>query len=259
MPELPDLQVFSKNLQKKLAGKTLEKIAAVNEKKLNVSTRQLRKTLEGQTLTEVYRDGKELHFAFDKGDVLALHLMLNGRLDLFTGSEEHRHTILDMRFSGDTGLVLTDYRSLATVTLNPENNEAADALSAEMNDAYLTEQLAATRTTVKNLLLNQQVIKGIGNAYADEILWDAGISPFSVCHKIPPAKIKALAKSIKSVLKQAEKQIAREAPGITSGEVRDFLKIHHPGKKESPTGYPIHQKTVSGRKTYFTDEQELFA
>jgi formamidopyrimidine-DNA glycosylase len=89
-------------------------------------------------------------------------------------------------------------------------------------------------------------------------LWEAGISPFSVCNKIPDAFIKALAKSIKSVLEDAEKEIQKAQPDIISGEIRDFLKIHNSKKKESPTGGKIHNSTISSRITYYTDEQKLF-
>ena len=106
--------------------------------------------------------------------------------------------------------------------------------------------------------MNQDIIRGIGNAYADEILWEAGISPFSKSNKIPPGKIKDLAKAIHSVLHNAEKQILKKEPGLISGEVRDFLLIHNSKKKESPTGGKILTKMAGGRKTFYTDEQVLF-
>ena len=81
---------------------------------------------------------------------------------------------------------------------------------------------------------------------------------FLFCNKIPDAAIKKLAKSIKTVLHDAEDQILKTHPEIISGEVRDFLKIHNSKKKESPTGGVIHFKMVSSRKSYYTDEQELF-
>jgi formamidopyrimidine-DNA glycosylase len=73
----------------------------------------------------------------------------------------------------------------------------------------LKERLAKSKAVVKSALLDQHIIRGIGNAYADEILWDAGISPFSISNKIPDAEIKALLKSIKSVLQRAEKSIIK--------------------------------------------------
>jgi formamidopyrimidine-DNA glycosylase len=106
--------------------------------------------------------------------------------------------------------------------------------------------------------MDQNKIRGIGNAYADEILWDANISPFSVCNKIPTKKVAALLQSIKRVLRQAEKQILKSHPDLISGEVRDFLVIHNAKKKESPSGSPILVKKVGARKTYYTEEQHLY-
>jgi len=259
MPELPDLEVFSRNLTKRITGKKVEQVNVPVASRLNVSVKELKKNLEKQKLTKVYRVGKELHFDFDNGNTLGLHLMLKGDLHLFENKNEHKHTILELIFEDGFGLALTDWQKKATPTLNPETKEAPDAMAKEVNANFLKEQLSKTRTTIKNLLLDQHIIRGIGNAYADEILWDAGISPFSASNKIPPEKIKALAKSIKSVLQNAEKQILKSHPDIISGEVRDFLKIHNAKKKESPSGAPILQKMVNARKTYYTEEQELFS
>ena len=180
MPELPDLEVFSRNLNKKLAGKTLKKVSVPVDKKLNLSTGKLKSSLEKQKLSEVYREGKELHFKFINGDILALHLMLKGQLYTFEKKNGHKYPIIELLFTDDTGLALSDYQKAATPTLNPEEREAPDALSKAVNFNFLKQQLQTTKTTIKNLLLDQQVVRGIGNAYADEILWDAGISPFSI-------------------------------------------------------------------------------
>ncbi|MCW3108230.1 MAG: DNA-formamidopyrimidine glycosylase [Segetibacter sp.] len=257
MPELPDLQVFSRNLDKQLSGKALKEVRVVNDSKLKISPKELKDALEGQELIKVYREGKELHFEFKNGNVLGLHLMLNGNLYLFTKTNEHKNTIIELLFNDDTGLALTDYQGMATPTLNPEKRSSPDALSKEVDYNFLKEKLE-TKTAIKTLLLDQKVIRGIGNAYADEILWDARISPFSASNKIPGDKIKVLAKSIKSVLLNAEKQILKTHPDIISGEVRDFLDIHNARKTHSPDGAVIHNKMVSSRKTYYTDEQELY-
>lgn len=257
MPELPDLQVFSQNLDKKLSGKTLKKITVVNSKKLKTPAAKLKKALEKQQLKKVERVGKELHFEFRNGSVLALHLMLRGQLYLFEGTNDHKYTIIELLFDDDTGLAMADYQGQATPTLDPEERDAPDALSEEVNYKFLQDALQK-KAVIKNVLLDQNVIRGIGNAYADEILWHAGISPFSISNKIPDSKIKSLAKAIKSVLKNAEKQIRKSNPAIISGEVRDFLDIHNSKKKESPKGAAIKHKVVGSRKTYYTDEQELF-
>jgi formamidopyrimidine-DNA glycosylase len=255
MPELPDLQVFSHNLNKKLGGKTIKDVTVHNAKKLNVKAEELQSTLKGHKLKEIYRDGKELYLKFAGGDILALHLMLDGKLFLFEGKNENKYSIIELLFTDDTGLVLTDFQGIATPTLNPDEKEAPDAYAADLS--YLKEKLGKTKTNVKTVLLDQKIIRGIGNAYADEILWHAGISPFSASNKIPEDKVKELLNSIRSVMKDAEEQIIKSNPDIIAGEVRDFMNIHNSKKKHSPKGADILIKEGS-RKTYYTEEQELF-
>jgi formamidopyrimidine-DNA glycosylase len=256
MPELPDLQVFARNLDKKLSGKTIEQITVHKAPKLNVTHNELQDTLHGQKLSSVYRDGKELYFKFSKNDILALHLMLHGKLFLFEGKSDNKYPIIELLFTDDTGLVLTDFQGIANPTLNPAEKEAPDADTADLD--YLKQKLGKTKTNVKTVLLDQKIIRGIGNAYADEILWDARISPFSASNKLPEDKVKDLLKSIKSVLKNAEQQIIKSNPEIIAGEIRDFMLIHNSKKKESPTGKEILIKEA-GRKTYYTEEQELYS
>ena len=258
MPELPDLQVFSRNIHKKVAGKKIKRLNVLLNTRIKASVRKLKKELEGQVVKSVYREGKELHIACKNGSVLGLHLMLHGDIHLFAGKNENKNTIIEMIFDDDTGLALTDWQKMATPTLNPQPRDAPDALSKPVNSKFLQSELKKTRTSVKNVLLDQNIIRGIGNAYADEILWDAGISPFSESNKIPVDKIKALAKSIKKVLTNAEKQILKSHPDIIKGEVRDFLLIHHSKKTNSPTGATIRSKVSGSRRTYYTDEQVLF-
>jgi formamidopyrimidine-DNA glycosylase len=257
MPELPDLQVFSANLHKMLKGKKVKKVNITVAKKLKSPAATIKKSLEGAKLKKVYREGKELRFAFNNDARLGMHLMLHGSLNLFDKKNGEKHAIFELVFDDDSGLALSDWQKQASVSLNPEEARVPDALSKEMNLKFLKQALDKKRN-VKTVLMDQHVIRGIGNAYADEILWDAGISPFSAANKIPAEKIKALAKSIKKVLKDAEKKIKKAHPDLVSGEVRDFLLIHNSKKEKSPTGVPIESATINNRKTYYTKEQELY-
>jgi formamidopyrimidine-DNA glycosylase len=258
MPELPDLEVFSRNITKVLKGKKLVKVNVVQAKKLNVSEAEFKDALQGQVLTEVIRSGKQLHFNFKDGSVLALHLMLHGKLFWFEEKNENKFTIIEMHFDGGKSLALTDFQRQATPTLNPEKPDAPDALDKEANLEFWKATLHKSKSAVKSIIMDQHVIQGIGNAYADEILYDARLSPFSVANKIPDDQIKVLAKSVKNVLQDAVKEIAKASPDIISGEVREFLKVHRPKSDTTPSGATIHQKTLSSRKTYYTDEQQLY-
>lgn len=258
MPELPDLNVFAKNLDKELAGKKVEEIDVKNKSKLKVSVSELKKEIEGSKLKKVYREGKELHYEFSNGNILGMHLMLHGGLEILNDKNDKKNTIVEIHFEKDKILVLTDYQGAANIALNPEVKDSPDALSEAVDYKFLKGKLSKKKTTIKAFLLDQNMIRGIGNAYSDEILWESKIHPESKCNKIPDDRIKALAKDIKSVLKDAEKQILKINPDIISGEERSFLKIHISKKKESPTGGKIHNKMVNSRITYYTDEQELY-
>src|SRR5688572_14205653 len=118
MPELPDLQVFSKNLTKTFVGKTVKKVSVPNDKKLNVSISKLKKNLENQKLTAVERVGKELHFKFKNGEILGLHLMLRGKLYAFEEKNTQKYTIIELLFTDGSGLALADFQGQATPTLN---------------------------------------------------------------------------------------------------------------------------------------------
>ncbi|SDZ83712.1 DNA-formamidopyrimidine glycosylase family protein [Pedobacter hartonius] len=258
MPELPDLEVFSHNLSSQLKGKQVKEVLVPNTKKINVSAKELQEAIDQQKIEKIYRRGKEIYFEFENKALLSLHMMLNGELHISKEEEVPKYAIIRLGFKGGLNLTLTDFRGLANGTLNPEADNTPDALAKEVNTQFFQEILANKKAAIKNILLDQHVIRGIGNAYADEILWEAGISPFSAANKIPGSKLKALSKAVRHVLENAVKQIQGSKPGLISGEVRDFLKIHNPKKTHSPSGVPIQVKKTGARKTYFTDEQETF-
>ena len=178
MPELPDLQVFRKNLEKKFGGKKLIKISVTGSKmKVKLPEAALKK-LEGKKLKAINREGKELFFVFEGKQVLAFHLMLNGEFHLFHESNNYKNKILDLLFEDKTGLALTDWQQYANVKLNPEKPKVPDAFSKEFNKEYLENGFKKYKSKrIKDLLIDQKFVRGIGNAYVDEILWDAKISP----------------------------------------------------------------------------------
>jgi formamidopyrimidine-DNA glycosylase len=256
MPEIPDVEVFSRNLNKALAEKKLIKVKVVNGKKLPDTAKALSINLEDKILKRIYRSGKEFRFEFQDGTLLGLHLMLTGDMFLFSGKNEHHSTILELYFEGDKNLALTDRMGNAQIKLNPIDKDGVDAM--ELDFKYL-KKIFNRKSTIKTILLDQDLIRGIGNGYSDEILWEARISPYSVASAIPEEKIKELVKIIPAVLKEATQKIDKAYPGRVNDEVKEFLKIHRKVDAKSPTGYPIHIDTKGSRKTYYTDEQVVYA
>jgi formamidopyrimidine-DNA glycosylase len=141
--------------------------------------------------------------------------------------------------------------------LDPVDKAGPDALSPALNLAYLSKALQRSKQ-IKSLLTDQDVIRGIGNSYSDEILWEVGISPYSIASAIPPPKVKELLAAIKKILRTEIKNIDKHHPGKVNGEVKEFLKIHTKEKTKSPTGAPIIIDAKGMMKTYYTKEQKLY-
>ncbi|MEJ7557981.1 MAG: DNA-formamidopyrimidine glycosylase family protein [Pedobacter sp.] len=258
MPELPDLEIFAANLEKQFKNKTLDKLEVVVAKKLNATVTELKEAFEGKKLQAVLREGKTLQLHFSGGQVLGLHLMLHGAIRLLEEDNEVRFKILEFHFKNHKGFALTDFQKQATPTLNPPDSDVPDALSKDFNITYFKQLLSKKKTSIKQVLMDQKLIRGIGNTYADEILWDAKISPFSIAKAIPEMKVKDLYQSIEAVLRKEIMQLTRAIPDSFDTEVKDFLKIHNPDLKQSPTGHEIKIDKNAGRKTYYTIEQVEF-
>jgi formamidopyrimidine-DNA glycosylase len=257
MPELPDLQASSRNLDKRFSNKKVVKLTIFNNKKLNAHVENFTKNIEGYILEKLKRNGKELLLTFNNNTKLGIHLMLKGEIHLLS-EIGIKHKIFDIMFENSDGFSVTDSMGQAKLILNPELSNVPDALSEEFNIAYLKPILQKSKFNIKKMLKDQDVVRGIGNAYADEILWEAKVSPLSFSCKIPDEKIEDIILSTKNVLNDAIKQIEQISPNIISGEIRDFLKVHKTIFPISPTGSRINCIELDGKKTYFTDEQILF-
>ena len=255
MPELPDIQVFANNLNALFKGKTLTKVKVVNGKKLPDKPKQLSMALEGKVLEEIVRSGKEMRMQFSGSVTIGLHLMLTGDIFLFDKKNDKNSTIVELHFKDGSGMALTDRMRNASIRLNPEDKKGVDALSLNFKTL---KKILDRKANIKNVLLDQHNIRGLGNGYSDEILWQTKISPFSIANAIPEAKVKELASTIKKVLKTAVSKISKAYPGLTHGEVKDFHKIHTKKHTQSPTGADIKTADRGMLKTYYTDEQVLY-
>ena len=255
MPELPDLEVFSNNLDRELSGKKLSMIKVHLPSNIKEENINLSKALQSAKLHRVYREGKELRFQFDNDHILGMHLMLRGKLFYFEDKNDKKSSILEMKFSDGKGIVLTDPLKKATVFLDPKESKVPDALSRKFSITYLQQKMSDSKAAIKSLMSNQNIVRGIGSAYSDDMLWEAGISPFSQANKIPEKKVKELHTAIKKVFRKGIKSLNKEFPGSINTETRDFLLIHNPRREKSPTGAIIKKQDKGMTKTYYTDEQ----
>ena|SRR3569833_1896023 len=255
MPEIPDLNIFRKNLAKKLEGKQLAEINVINPRKLKIPVADLKQALDGKLLKSIERKGKELHFHFE-GHTLGVHLMLHGALHWFGDKYNKALTIAELHFADGTGLAITDWQKAVILTLDPAPAKAPDAMDMPKN--YLKGALKKTSKHIKTVLTEGKTVQGIGNAYVDEILYAAGISPYSKADKVPDKKIEDLTKAIHTILTEAENHILKNFPDTISEKERDFLQVHRPKQKQTLSGEPIHVVEIDKRKTYYADSQQLF-
>ena len=260
MPELPDLQVFSKNLMKRTAHRKIVSADVFNVSRLNVDGETVRTKLLGMEITDIVRDGKELYFQLENSVVFSVHLMLSGRFQICAPGEVSGipYKILSIGFD-EEALVLSDFQGMCKVTFNPAAANAPDALGEAFTMAYLQNAVRRNqRKNIKAFLIDQSIVRGIGNAYADEILWKANISPKSTAGKIPEDRLAALYTAISDVLEDAIANIERISPDIISGEERSFLRVHNSRKKYTDEGDRILVEKIVGKTTYYTERQQLF-
>ena len=258
MPELPDLTVFAESLDKAVLGRKISDAQYHRTKRINVDPKAFCDSLRGQKITGIKRVGKALLFELASGDKFLVHLMLSGGFKMSQKNEDVPSAILTVTFEDEKSMVLFDPRGLTTVTVNPDlHRTAVDAL--EVTREYLEKKFKEKQTiTIKEFLTDQDIIAGIGNAYSDEILWQAKIAPASIVGKIPEKAMPQLVTAIHQVLKAATDSLRKTNPGMMSGEVRDHLAVHKPKAKLSPTGSAIMTRQIASKKSYYTEEQILY-
>jgi formamidopyrimidine-DNA glycosylase len=255
MPEIPDLNIFRTNLAKRLVGNTLAKISILVPRKLKEPEAAFKAALERKNLSAISRIGKQLYFEFDE-HILGLHLMLYGSMHWYENKNENKFTIAELLFSDGTGLAITDWQKSVMLALDPEISNVPDA--PDLKEGYLENALKKIGRPIKTVLTDGKVVQGIGNAYVDEILYAAKLSPFSIANKIPGQKIQILAEAIKQVLRDAEAHIFGNFPDTITEKERDFLQVHRPKHKLTLNGEAILLTEIASRKTYYTEGQELF-
>lgn len=261
MPELPDLHIFSENLNKIILGKPIVGVRVFNPRKID-RPETFREKIIGTEIAATARDGKEIRFSLANQNSFNVHLMLHGKLFVCAHGEAETLSgkMAALDFADGQSLALADFQGLCKVTLNARASMVPDALSETFTADYFAGILRKNQVkNIKALLIDQSIVRGIGNAYVDEILYEAGISPESVAGKIPEEKAGDLYRAIPAVLEWAIQKIREISPDIINGEERSFLKVHNHRKKETDKGEKIIVKDVAAKKTYFADTQTKYS
>jgi formamidopyrimidine-DNA glycosylase len=217
MPELPDVEGFKRVLAKSALHKTIERVVVSDARILGkFSGRTFASRLRGAMLVGARRHGKHLMAKIDRGGWLTLHFGLSGALQFVrSGDEEPRFTRVRLDFSDDGGLAYVNKRMIGRVGLIADaaafvgaEKLGPDALDRRFDLAAFRSAVRGSRRDVKSVLMDQEIISGIGNIYSDEILFQARIDPNERTDKLAPAELERLFLKMREVLKTA---IARGA------------------------------------------------
>ena len=219
MPELPEVEITARLLDRELAGREIESVTAPGINALKTFAPPLG-ALEGQRIAAVRRRGKNLIVESDGGLALLIHLMSAGRLQLYDklAGPRDRTSRLLVRLAGEEGrpaaeLRLREFGSKQAAwvkLLALEELEADEALEKLGPEAWPDppegeelRQLLAVPRPLHALLRDQRVISGIGRSWVDEILWEARLSPFKRGSDLDEAELAALRRAILGTLERA--------------------------------------------------------
>ena len=268
MPELPEVETIRRQLAAAVTGRTVTSVK-VDDALLVApeSPNRFRRSVEGHTVREVGRRGKYLLVELDTGDTLAMHLRMTGRLHHTASgrppADRHRRA----RFTFDDGAVLefSDTRRFGRAWIVPSGQDRerywGARLGVEPFDRAFTADrlgriLAGRTAPIKASILDQRLVAGVGNIYADEALFQAGVHPRRQAGSLDADEVGRLRDAIRDRLKAGIRSggasIDRYRDTIgASGSMQDLLKVHlHEGEPCGRCGTVIEKIRVAQRGTY---------
>ena len=231
MPELPDIVAYIGALEQRIVGQPLEHVRIASAFLLRTA-RPAVADVEGHTLRELRRIGKRIAFGFDNGLWLVLHLMIAGRLHWRPVGAKlgGRNNLAAFDFPNGS-LVLTEAGSKRRAALYVFGSEDAmqaidpggvDIFSIDLEAFRAT--LTAENRTLKRALTDPRILSGIGNAYSDEILHAARLSPIMLTHKLKPEEWERLFTAARETLQLWVDRLRAEASGEFPEKVTAFRK-----------------------------------
>jgi formamidopyrimidine-DNA glycosylase len=231
MPELPDVTVYVESLAAKLRGATLQRVRVLNPFVLRTAVPPIG-SAEGRRVESIERLGKRIVIGLEGGLFLVIHLMIAGRLTwLAVGAKPPgKVSLAAFEFAGGT-LVLTEQGSKRRASVHLLSDRAAlaamdpggiDVFEADL--AAFTERLRAENHTLKRALTNPRLFSGIGNAYGDEVLHRARLSPVTLTRALDAEAIARLFDATRAVMSEWTERLRTEAAstGGWPGKVTAF-------------------------------------
>ena len=260
MPELPEVETVVRRLRGPLVGRTFADARVTWERMVQLPVEELRLRLPGQRIEAINRRGKYLVFHLSGGDNLIVHLKMTGDLIVVPASDPaHPHDRVVFDLDGGTQLRFRDPRKFGRVYLTGEPASILGRLGPEPLDQWFTEKdfmdLFGRRSgRIKPLLLAQEFIAGLGNIYADEALFLAGIRPERRSDALSLEEKRRLYQSIREVLQMAieHKGTSLADEAYRGGRYQNRFLVYGRGEEPCPQcGNLIRRIRLGQRSAHF--------
>ena len=262
MPELPEVETVKNELLPHVIGHSIASVDLLWDRIVHhPSAEEFRHRLPGQTITGGARRGKYLILHLSSGESLIIHLKMSGSL-LIDPPEAERYIRAVIHLDNGSGIFFRDPRKFGVMWLTKDAGSVVGKLGPEpLEDDFAAEALAnrlAHRTApIKALLCDQSFIAGIGNMYADEVLFAAGIHPLRPGGSLSPDEVDRLYQTIWRVLTSAigskgASVSTYRRPGGELGTAHHAFRVAHRRGLPCPTcGTPIQRLPIRNRGSYY--------
>lgn len=264
MPELPEVETVVRDLRPLLIGRSFAKINAGRKPLRRRWSRAWHASILGLPIRAIDRRGKWILIDLGK-PCLLVHLGMTGQFTVVGDVPREDHTHLVFKLDNENELRFRDVRRFGSVTFYPSRTDidaffAQNRLGPEpfnLDPDYWLQSLRQTKRSLKAVLLDQTIVAGVGNIYADESLFQAGIHPTFVGQAIKAKQAEALRAAIVAVLMRAIEQggsSIRDYIGGSGlpGQFQDEFRVY--GRTGEPClrcRNPIEKITLAGRSTHF--------
>jgi formamidopyrimidine-DNA glycosylase len=262
MPELPEVETIRRSLEPALLGRRVVGMQVHRPTYLNPPAEVFAPLLIGRQIAALERRGKYLLIRLDSGDYWILHLRMTGALRLAPATEgPPRFASITWVLDDGQALHLTDVRRFATVWWTDDPTTVVGKLGPEplaegFDLAAFAAQLARRRAPIKAVLLDQTVVAGLGNIYADEALFEAKLHPAQPAHTLPAAAVARLYRAIVAVLSRGlinrgtSLRTYRDGQGQTGRNQESLRVFRRTGRPCPQCGTLIQRLVIGGRSTH---------
>ncbi|KLU40698.1 MAG: bifunctional DNA-formamidopyrimidine glycosylase/DNA-(apurinic or apyrimidinic site) lyase [Limnochordia bacterium] len=269
MPELPEVETVRRTLEPYVLNRPICRVEVLYPRALqDTSPKEFSKALEGSSFVELRRRGKYLLFEVSTGLYMVVHLRMTGRLIVVSSNQVpiEKHTAAIFQFGEGSELRFVDQRKFGTINLLPPERlmdirglreMGPEPLGDEFTPRYLARILKGRKAPIKSVLLDQRRIAGLGNIYADEALFAAGIHPERPGGDLTLRETEELFHAVRSVLTDAVANQGTTFRDYRTGTGREGSfqnKLQVYGRKGEPClrcGQALQHVRIGGRTSVF--------